>query len=60
MECRGLVLTAALPGDTRGPENAKTNTGEESGPKGNSNSLNMTLCNTCLMVEALRMKIFSS
>lgn len=55
MECRGLALTAALPGDTRGPENVRTNTDEESGLKDN-NSLIMTLCNTYLTVETFRVK----
>ena len=50
MECRDLAQTAALPGETRGPENARTNTDEESGPKDN-NSLIMTLYSTYLTVE---------
>jgi len=50
MECRDLALTAALPGDIRDPENVRTNTDEESGPKDN-NILIMTLCSTYLTVE---------
>jgi len=50
MECKDLALTAALPGDPRGPENVRTNTDEESGHKDNS-ILIMTLCNTYLTVE---------
>ena len=41
MACRVVLAAATLPGDTRGPENAKTNTAEESGNKGN-NRPNMT------------------
>ena len=52
MECRDLVLIAAPPGETQGPENVRTNTDEESGPK-DSNTLIMTLCNTYLTVETL-------
>ena len=50
MECRDLAPTAAFPGDLRGPENVKTNTDEESGPRDN-NILIMTLCSTSSTVE---------
>lgn len=58
MECRDLAQTAALPGETRGPENVKTNTDEESGPKGN-NTLIMTLCSTYLTVEIFSMNVLN-
>ena len=58
MECRDLVLIAAPPGETQGPENVRTNTDEESGPKDN-NTLIMTLCNTYLTVETLWMKVLN-
>ena len=50
MACRDLAQTAALPGETRDPENVKTNTDEESGPKDNS-TLIMTLYSTYLTAE---------
>ena len=60
MACRSLVLAAvALHGDSQGPETVKINTDEGTGPKGNnsSNSLNMMLFITYLMVEQLPAKI---
>ena len=58
MECRDLAQSAALPGETRGPENVRTITVEESGPKDN-NTLIMTSCSTYLTVETFSTNVFS-